>query len=119
VITRRVPFTTYLPISRSPTSSLRYILGRGVDGRRCNSKINRPTYASKKVSSSPTSQVLLNWFSKHNGRNKYKYNVTNSQWIDLDSIISTVTLTFKENANVYTLDANDRANLDEFVSTNK
>jgi hypothetical protein len=39
VITRRVPFTTYFPISRSPTSSLRCILGRGVDGRGCSLKI--------------------------------------------------------------------------------
>jgi hypothetical protein len=39
-------------------------------------------------------QVLLNWFSKACVNLKFKYNVSNLQWIDVDSIISTVTLSY-------------------------
>jgi hypothetical protein len=69
--------------------------------------LNMPCASGKKVSSGPTIEVLLNWFSKHAGRNKFKYDVTDSQWIDLDSIISTITLNFNVVLNVYTLNEND------------
>ena len=46
----------------------------------------------KKGGSSPVAQALLNWFSKGPESNKFKHNASNMQWIDVDSIISTVTL---------------------------
>lgn len=72
----------------------------------------------KKVSSKPEYQVMLNWFKSAPGRNKFKYEVTDTQWIDVDSIICIVALSFNSTSNVYTLDENDRNVLDEFVSKN-
>ena len=72
----------------------------------------------KKVSSQPIIQVMLNWFKSTPGRNKFKYEVTDTQWIDIDSIICIVALSFNSTSNVYTLDENDRDVLDEFVSKN-
>lgn len=61
---------------------------------------------------------MLNWFKVAPGRNKFKYEVTDTQWINLDSVISTVALSFNCRSNVYTLDQNDREVLDEFVQKN-
>jgi hypothetical protein len=49
-------------------------------------------------------------------RNKYKYDVTDTQWIDIESVICIIALSFKSNSNIYTLEENDRQVLDEFVS---
>ena len=75
------------------------------------------TSAGKKVSSSPSIQIMLNWFKSVCGRNKYKYDVTNTQWIDIESMICIIALSFNSNNNFYTLQENDRQVLDEFVST--
>jgi hypothetical protein len=36
--------------------------------------------------------ALLNWFSKSRGNFKFKYDVTNTNWVDINSIISIVTM---------------------------
>ena len=59
---------------------------------------------------------MLNWFKSAPGRNKYKYDVTDTQWIDIESVICIIALSFKSNSNIYTLEENDRQVLDEFVS---
>ena len=79
--------------------------------------LNQST-SGKKVSSGPTFEILLNWFKWAPRRNKFKYDVTDTQWIDLDSVISTVALSYNGRTNVYTLEENDRVVLDEFVSEN-
>ena len=79
--------------------------------------LNRST-SGKKVSSGPTFEILLNWFKRAPGRNKFKYDVTDTQWIDLDSVISTVALSYNGRTNVYTLEENDKVVLEEFVSQN-
>lgn len=76
------------------------------------------TTAGKKVSSGPSIEILLNWFKRMSGRNKFKYEVSDTQWIDIDSVISTVALSFNSRTNIYTLEENDRDVLDEFVSRN-
>ena len=73
-------------------------------------------FQGKKVSSKPEYQVMLNWFKSAPGRNKFKYEVTDTQWIDVDSIIYIVALSFNSASNIYMLDENDRNVLDEFVS---
>lgn len=73
---------------------------------------------SKKVSSQPICQVMLNWFKSAPRRNKFKYEVTDTEWIDVDSIICIVAQCFNCTSNVYMLDENDRDVLDEFVSKN-
>lgn len=70
----------------------------------------------KKVSSGPTVELLLNWFKRAPGRNKFKYDATDTQWIDLDGVISTVALSFNNRTNIYSLEENDRTVLDEFVA---
>ena len=72
----------------------------------------------KKVSSTSSFQIMLNWFKNAPGRNKFKYDVTDTQWIDIDSVICTVALSFNSRYNVYTLEENDRNVLDEFISCN-
>ena len=77
---------------------------------------NRATTTGKKVSGAPTTQVMFNWFSKGMGRNKYKYDVTDTQWIDVDCIISSIALTFDSRHNLYCLAEEDKQVLDDFVS---
>jgi hypothetical protein len=48
---------------------------------------------------------------------KFKYDVSDSQWIDLDSIISTVTLSYCSVSAIYTLDQNDANSLNLFVQS--
>ena len=76
------------------------------------------TPAGKMVGSSPSIQIMLNWFKSVPGRNKYKYDVTDTQWIDIESVICTIALSFNSNTSVYTLREADRQVLDEFVSQN-
>jgi hypothetical protein len=61
--------------------------------------------------------VLLNWFSKARVNLKFKYDVNDSQWIDVDSIISTVTLSYCSLSAIYTLDQNDANFLNLFVQS--
>jgi len=74
------------------------------------------TSTGKKVSSTLSIQIMLNWFKSTPRRNKYKYDVTNMQWIDIESVICIIALSFNSHNNVYTLRENDRQVLDEFVS---
>jgi hypothetical protein len=46
--------------------------------------------SGKKAASGANVEILLNWFSKVPGLHKFKYDVTDSQWIDVDAVISTV-----------------------------
>jgi len=56
----------------------------------------------KKASPTPTTQILLNWFSKVPRHLKFKYNLTNCEWIDIDIVISTVTMSYITNTKLYT-----------------
>lgn len=78
--------------------------------------LNRATPTGKKVSGSTIVQVMFNWFSKGPGRNKYIYNVTDIQWIDVECIISSVALTFVNRQNVYCIADKDKQVLDNLVS---
>jgi hypothetical protein len=63
----------------------------------------------------PAAQVLLKWFSKGLGRNKFKFNATDTQWIDVEAIISIVTMKLNATMGVYTITKDDRIALDEFL----
>lgn len=63
--------------------------------------------------------VLLNWCSENRGNIKFKYNVSNSQWINIDTILSTVTLTYQPSNNIYSLDPNDAKELVDFVAAKR
>jgi hypothetical protein len=86
----------------------------GKTWRLCRNHVDLMTHTSvgKKGSSSPSIQIMLNWFKSVSGRNKYKYDVTDTQWIDIESVICIMALSFKSNSNVYTLQQTDRQVLD-------
>ena len=60
--------------------------------------MNRPVRTNKKGFSSPSTMVLLNWFSKAPGHLKFKYDHSDNKWIDVDSVIATVTFTYNANS---------------------
>jgi hypothetical protein len=60
--------------------------------------------------------ALLNCFSKATGNLKFRYDHYDSKWVDLDSIIATVTLTYMPESCFYKLGRSDADNLNEFVS---
>ncbi len=70
---------------------------------------NRPTTSDGCV------QIWLSWFDKVKGKNKFKYNISDCQWIDINSIICTVNLTYDASLNIYTMNEGDASNLHQFV----
>jgi hypothetical protein len=44
--------------------------------------------------------VLLNWFNNFCGNFKFKYDVIDTNWVDINSIISIVTMNY-EKENIY------------------
>jgi hypothetical protein len=61
--------------------------------------------------------ALLNRFGKSRGKFKFKYNVTNTNWVDINSIISTITMNCEKETNKYWLDCFDVVFLDESVTS--
>ncbi|KAL3696539.1 hypothetical protein R1sor_010615 [Riccia sorocarpa] len=63
--------------------------------------------------------VLFNWYSPvRNSREKFTYAHTDLQWIDLESVITVVSMKMEQNVRtVWSLDANDRLRLDEFLQS--
>jgi hypothetical protein len=43
----------------------------------------------------PHIEVMLQYYRKYLGSNKFKYDHTDSKWIDVDCIIYTVTMSYK------------------------
>jgi len=76
------------------------------------------TTANKKVSSTSSIKIMLNWFKRKPSRNKFKYEVTIIQWIDINNVHCTIALSFNSKTNVYILKENNKDVLDEFVSKN-
>ena len=58
---------------------------------------------------------MLQYYSKHPWCNKYKYDHTDSKWIDVDCIIPIVSMRFNSTNEVYNLDRNDKEQLSKFV----
>ncbi len=81
--------------------------------------MNQPIQTNKKGISSPSTMVLLNWFSNALGHLKFKYGHPNYKWIDVDSIIAIVTLTYNANSKKISLDQEDVASLNDFVVARK
>lgn len=72
----------------------------------------------KKSNSNPIIEVQNNWFCKASGRHKFKYDHSDPKWVDIDIVITTMTLSYKKKAKLYTLNPEDAATLDDFVSKN-
>ena len=60
---------------------------------------------------------MLAWFKKIPSQLKFKY-LSDWKWIDLDSIISTVTMSSNSNTSVYFLDPIDVVSLNKFLAKN-
>ena len=63
-----------------------------------------------------SAMAYLYWFKKIPGLNKYKYDESDCIWVDVNSIISTVSLDYSSSNKIYTLDPTDAHSLHEFVS---
>ncbi len=60
--------------------------------------MNKSNVVGNKITRGPIIMVLLNWFNKSCGNLNFKYDVTDTNWVDIDSIISIVTMNYeKEN----------------------
>jgi hypothetical protein len=78
--------------------------------------LDRPACIQSKGLSTPSVMVLLTWYSKQPGHYKFKYDVSDWKWIDLDAVISTVTLSFNSSTKVYSVSEDDAKCLNDFVS---
>ncbi len=78
--------------------------------------MNKLNAMAKKTIGDPNIMVLLNQFNKSCGNLKFKYDVIDINWVN--SIISTITMNYEKEKNIYQLDCIDANSLDEFV-TNK
>ena len=58
--------------------------------------------------------IFLNWFSKTKGHLKYKYDGIDMHWVGIETIISSITMTFDNPHDMYKLDACDAKTLKEF-----
>ena len=77
---------------------------------------NREETEGKKGIAISNVQVILHYYAKAPGQYKFKYNLTDSKWISLESVITNVTLTYNFENQVYSLDRGDADNLNEYVS---
>lgn len=80
--------------------------------------LTRFNNTGKKSISNPIIEVQMNWFSKAPGRHKFKYDHSDPKWVDIDTVITTVTLSYQKIGKLYTLNPEDVAALDDFVSKN-
>ncbi|KAG0572953.1 hypothetical protein KC19_VG137300 [Ceratodon purpureus] len=78
--------------------------------------IARLEESGKRNIQNPHIEVMLQYYRKHIGREKYKYDLTDSKWINIDCIICTVTLTYNPGNEVYSLDSNDAEHLRQFLT---
>lgn len=76
----------------------------------------RTEESGRRNPNNPHIEVMLQYYRKYPGRNKFKYDHTDSKWIDVDCIISTVTMSYNSTNEVYTLDRNDSEQLSKFVT---
>ena len=54
-----------------------------------------------------------------NGNLKFKYDHFDYKWVDVDSIIFTLTLTFLSGPKLYSLNQDDYESLEEFIQSAK
>jgi hypothetical protein len=59
--------------------------------------------------------VLLIWYGKPCSSCKFKYDATDTNWIDVNAIVSTVSFSYEKERDLYWLDSDDAKNMDNFV----
>ena len=75
--------------------------------------LNREPQTSKKTTTLASVQGVMHCYSRAPILAKSKYNHINSTWINIGCLVTNVTLNYKTNTNIYTLDPKDASNLDE------
>jgi hypothetical protein len=80
--------------------------------------LTRSGNIGKKSNSNSIIEVQMNWFNKAPGRHKFKYDHSNRKWVDIDIVITTVTLSYQKKEKLYIVNAEDAYALDNFVSKN-
>jgi len=78
--------------------------------------INQTTTSGKKNAVTSPIQVMLQYFSKTVGLNKFKYNHNDMKWMDIEYIITTVTLCYNVVNCVYTVNPEDVDAMNKFVT---
>ena len=63
----------------------------------------------------PDFEIMMYYFSYAPEHLKFHYDQTSCKWVDLDSIMSNVTMDFDPIRKMYLLDLVDAKSLDEFV----
>ena len=79
---------------------------------------NRDVPTVKNPNPSSHTQIMMHYYTRAPGQHKFRYDLTDSKWIGLESIITNVTLTYNPVNHIYSLDSIDAANLDDCVSNN-
>jgi hypothetical protein len=80
--------------------------------------MNKPNVITKKPIGGLIIMVLLNWFSKSCGKLKFKYDVIDTNWVNVDSTVSTIIMNYEKEKDIYWLNCIDAISLDEFVTNN-
>jgi hypothetical protein len=70
----------------------------------------------RRTNQNPHIEVMLQYYRKYVGRDKFKYDHTDSKWIDIDCVICNVTLAYNPQNEVYSLDRNDAEHLRQFLA---
>ena len=78
--------------------------------------INQLAVAGKKNTNPSPIQVLLQYFSETASLNKYKYDHSDTKWVDIECIITTITLSFNVVNSVYIVNREDADALNKFVA---
>lgn len=78
--------------------------------------MNKPSMATRSANAEPIIMVMLNWFSDPTSNLKYKFSSSDTNWVDVNSIISTCSLTYEATSNLYWLDHKDVDSSDDFVA---
>ena len=67
----------------------------------------------------PSFILYLNYFREVLGFLKFKYDHCDSIWVDVDSIIYTVTTSYEAERDLFELDHGDASSLTEFIEKSK
>ena len=70
----------------------------------------------KRKAENPHIEVMLQYYRKYIGRDKFKYDHIDSKWIDINCIIYNVILAYNHGNEVYSLDQNDAEHLRQFLT---
>jgi hypothetical protein len=62
--------------------------------------------------------VLLNQFNKSHGHSKFKYDVIDTNWVDVDFLIHTIIMNYEKEKDMYWLNCVDSSSLNEFMTNN-